>query len=73
LFQRLANAVLYLNASLRPFSETLSQGTVDRTALWAHGISGDLPIALACIDKAEDVDTFWQPPKDPIKISRLTL
>ena len=60
LFQRLANAVLYSDASLRPSSETLGHSTVERTALWAHGISGDLPIVLACIDKAEDVDTVRQ-------------
>ena len=60
LFQQLANAVLYSDVSLRPSSETLSQSTVNRTALWAHGISGDLPIVLACIDKAEDVDIVRQ-------------
>lgn len=60
LFQQLANAVLYADALLRPSSETLSQSTVDRTALWAHGISGDLPIVLTCIDKADDVDIVRQ-------------
>ncbi|MBH0209962.1 MAG: hypothetical protein HP495_15865, partial [Nitrospira sp.] len=60
LFQQLANAVLYSDASLRPSSETLSQRMVDRAALWAHGISGDLPIVLACIDKADDVDIVRQ-------------
>ncbi len=60
LFQQLANAVLYSDASLRPSSETLSRSTVDRAGLWAHGISGDLPIVLACIDKAEDVDIVRQ-------------
>jgi cyclic beta-1,2-glucan synthetase len=60
LFQQLANAVLYADVSLRPSSETLSQSTVDRAALWAHGISGDLPIVLACIDKADDVDIVRQ-------------
>jgi cyclic beta-1,2-glucan synthetase len=60
LFQRLANAVLYVDASLRPSSETLSQSTLDRAALWAQGISGDLPIVLACIDRAEDVDLVRQ-------------
>ena len=60
LFQQLANAVLYSDASLRPSSETLSQSTVDRAALWAHGISGDLPIVLVCIDKADDVDIVRQ-------------
>src|SRR6185437_7352314 len=46
--------------SLRPSSETLSRSTMDRAALWAHGISGDLPIVLACIDKADDVDIVRQ-------------
>ncbi|RPH56746.1 MAG: hypothetical protein EHM89_14965, partial [Acidobacteria bacterium] len=60
LFQRLANAVLYSDAALRPSSEILGHSTLERAALWAHGISGDLPIVLACIDKAEDVDTARQ-------------
>jgi len=60
LFQQLANAVLYSDVSLRPSSEVLSQGVVDRAALWAHGISGDLPIVLACIDKVDDVDIVRQ-------------
>ena len=60
LFQRLANAVLYTDASLRSSSQTLAHSTLDRAALWAQGISGDLPIVLACIDKAEDVDIVRQ-------------
>ena len=60
LFQRLANAVLYSDAALRPSPETLEPGTLERASLWAHGISGDLPIVLACIDKAEDVDIVRQ-------------
>lgn len=60
LFQRLANAVLYSDSSLRPSSETLGPSTLERAGLWAHGISGDLPIVLACIDKAEDVNTVRQ-------------
>jgi cyclic beta-1,2-glucan synthetase len=60
LFQRLGNAVLYADASLRPSSDVLSRSQIQRAALWAQGISGDLPIVLACIDKAEDVDTVRQ-------------
>ncbi len=60
LFQQLANAVLHSDVSLRPSSEVLSQGVVDRAALWAHGISGDLPIVLACIDSADNVDIVRQ-------------
>ncbi|MGE0469994.1 MAG: glucoamylase family protein [Nitrospira sp.] len=60
LFQRLANAVLYVDASLRPSSDTLVHSTLDRASLWAQGISGDLPIVLASIDRAEDVDLIRQ-------------
>ena len=60
LFQRLANAVLYSDASLRPSSDVLSRSTLDRSALWAQGISGDLPIVLVRIDEAEDVEIVRQ-------------
>jgi len=59
LFQRLANAVLYAEASLRP-SLALGQCRLERAALWTHGISGDLPIVLVCVDKAEDIDIVRQ-------------
>jgi cyclic beta-1,2-glucan synthetase len=60
LFQRLANAVLYADASLRPSSDVLSRSTLELSALWAHGISGTLPIVLARIDEAEDVEIIRQ-------------
>ncbi len=60
LFQRLANAVLYSDASLRPSSDILSTTSLDIGTLWAQGISGDLPIVLARIDDADDVDIIRQ-------------
>jgi cyclic beta-1,2-glucan synthetase len=60
LFQRLANAVLYSDASLRPSAEVLSQSTLDVSTLWEQGISGDLPIVLARIDDPEDLDLIRQ-------------
>jgi len=60
LFQRLANAVLYSDASMRPSPDVLSRSTLDRSALWAQGISGDLPIVLVRIDEAEDFDIVRQ-------------
>jgi cyclic beta-1,2-glucan synthetase len=60
LFQRLANAVLYSDPALRPSSEVLSRGTLERSALWSHGISGDLPIVLVRIDEADDVGIIRQ-------------
>jgi cyclic beta-1,2-glucan synthetase len=60
LFQRLANAVLYSDASLRPGTDVLSRTTLDISTLWGQGISGDLPIILARIDDTEDVDLIRQ-------------
>ena len=60
LFQRLANAVIYSDASLRPTSEALGRSNVDLPTLWAQGISGDLPIILARIDNEQDVDMIRQ-------------
>ncbi len=55
LFQRLAGYVLYADPSLRPSSETIRRGGGGPAALWAQGISGDLPIVLARIDNIEDI------------------
>ena len=60
LFQRLANSVIYSDASMRPSSDVLSRSTLDRSALWAQGISGDLPIVLVRIDEAKDFDIVRQ-------------
>ena len=55
LFQRLANRLLYSDPSLRPSSGLLARNERGASGLWAHGISGDLPIVLVRIDEAEDV------------------
>jgi len=60
LFQRLANSVLYSDASLRPSSDVLGRSTLERSALWAHGISGDLPIVLVRINETEDLEIVRQ-------------
>jgi cyclic beta-1,2-glucan synthetase len=60
LFQRLANAVIYPETSLRPASDQLARTVVDLSTLWSLGISGDLPIILAVIDNEEDVETIRQ-------------
>jgi cyclic beta-1,2-glucan synthetase len=60
LFQKLANSVLYSDASMRPSPDVLSRSTLDRSALWAQGISGDLPIVLVRIDEAEDFELVRQ-------------
>ena len=44
LFQRLANRILYSDPSLRPSPSVLASNERGAPGLWAHGISGDLPI-----------------------------
>jgi cyclic beta-1,2-glucan synthetase len=46
LFERLASRVLYADASLRPGPELLARSVLGQEGLWAHGVSGDLPILL---------------------------
>ena len=60
LFQRLANSVLFADASQRPSSDTLSRSILDRNALWASGISGDLPIVVVRINEVDDVEIVRQ-------------
>jgi len=60
LFQRLAGHVLYANPALRPLSDSIQRARVTRNALWAQGISGDLPIVLIRIDAQEDTDIVRQ-------------
>ncbi|HEX7185386.1 MAG TPA: glucoamylase family protein [Thermoanaerobaculia bacterium] len=59
LFQRLANRVLYSDPSLRPL-EALQRNARGPSALWPHGISGDLPIVLVRIDEVEDLGIVRQ-------------
>ena len=60
LFQRLANRILYSDPSLRPAAGLLARNERGAPGLWAHGISGDLPIVLVRIDEAEDLDIVRQ-------------
>jgi len=55
LFQRLVGYVLHADASMRPSSDAIRRGGGGPAALWAHGISGDLPVVLLRIDDVEDI------------------
>ena len=46
LYERLASNVLFANPTLRAPRGLLSRNTAGQSALWAYGISGDLPIVL---------------------------
>jgi cyclic beta-1,2-glucan synthetase len=60
LFQRIANRIIYSDSTLRPSSEILKRNDLGPSALWAHGISGDLPIVLCRIDDAIHLETVRQ-------------
>ena len=60
LFQSAASHVLYSGRALRPSAAVLSRHAVGPAALWAHGISGDIPIVLVQIDEPEDVGIVRQ-------------
>jgi len=54
LFERLASRVLYADASLRAGPEVLGRNVLGQPGLWAHGISGDLPILLVRVVSDDD-------------------
>jgi len=69
LYQEIAERVLYSEASLRAPRELLDNNQLGRPALWAHGVSGDLPIVLAVVTAEADIaivaqllraHTYWQ-------------
>ena len=60
LFQHLASHILYSNPALRPPSEVLKRSQSGQSALWAHRISGDLPIVLVRIDETEGLQIVRQ-------------
>jgi cyclic beta-1,2-glucan synthetase len=60
LFQRIAGHVLYSDASMRPPRDVIQRGGGAPAALWAQGISGDLPIVLLRIDHIEDIEIVRQ-------------
>jgi cyclic beta-1,2-glucan synthetase len=60
LFQRLANRLLYADRTLRAEPQVLAASRGGVEGLWAHGISGDLPIALVRIERDEDREVVRQ-------------
>ncbi len=60
LFQRLANHTIYSDPTLRPPPDVLKRGACKASTLWAHGISGDLPIVLLRIDDDEGLELVRQ-------------
>lgn len=60
LFERIAGAALYCDPALRARREILERNRAGPAALWAHGISGDLPIVLVEIDAPDGIEFVRQ-------------
>ena len=60
LFQAIAASILYADRAPRASADVLMRQTEGAQALWAHGISGDLPIVLVQIDDADDIGIVRQ-------------
>jgi cellobiose phosphorylase len=51
-FQELASHLIYPNARLRPASDRLALNKLGQPALWAYGVSGDLPMLVVTVADA---------------------
>ncbi|MBP7252904.1 MAG: hypothetical protein KBA75_05400 [Alphaproteobacteria bacterium] len=60
LFQKLANSLIYSDATFRVRSESIKAGANAQSVLWSTGVSGDLPILLLRVDVATDMKTLRQ-------------
>ncbi len=59
-FQALGGMVMRSDRRLRASSAQIANGAAPQSALWAMGISGDLPIVLVQIDDAQDIGVLHQ-------------
>ncbi len=60
LYGRLANSILYANASLRADPSDLIKNRRGQSGLWGYAISGDLPIVLLQIGDPANIDLVRQ-------------
>ena len=60
LYERLASRVLHTDGSLRAGPDALSRNVLGQPGLWAHGISGDLPILLVRVVEENDIPLVRQ-------------
>jgi len=68
-YQELAGYLLYPNARMRPSAGRLAVNRLGQSALWAHGISGDLPMVTVAIAESLNLSlirelllahTYWR-------------
>ena len=60
LFERLASRVLGTDGSLRASADVIAENTLGQSGLWAHAISGDLPILLVRVVGEDDISLVRQ-------------
>ena len=60
LYARLANSILFANASLRADAGVIARNRRGQSGLWGYAISGDLPIVLLRIADAANIDLVRQ-------------
>ncbi len=59
-FQHLAAPILYADPRFRMPAKAMASGIAPQSGLWAHGISGDLPLVVLRIENAEDMGQVRQ-------------
>jgi cellobiose phosphorylase len=60
LYERLASHVLWTDATLRAAPAFLAGNTLGQSGLWAHGVSGDLPILIVRVVEDDDLTLVRQ-------------
>jgi cyclic beta-1,2-glucan synthetase len=60
LYERLASHLIYTNPTLRAPRSIIAQNKSAQSALWAYGISGDLPIVLVKVSDREQLGLVRQ-------------
>jgi cellobiose phosphorylase len=60
LYERMAGHILYANPSLRAPRSVIRRNRAGQSALWAYGISGDLPIVLARVTDLANTNLIRQ-------------
>lgn len=60
LYSQLANSVIYAHAALRADASIITSNHRGQSGLWAHAISGDLPIVLLQINDLDNLELVRQ-------------
>lgn len=60
LFQDMVGHILFLSPSRRRYQDILLKNHLGQSRLWAHGISGDLPMVLVGISSIQEMDMVEQ-------------